>query len=79
MKTIGKYIRDLRKQSGLSQGDLAKQLGYSTAQFISNWERDVAPVPLMKIRELHKLIGGSVTDFKSILISSYKKKVDEEV
>ncbi|MBD5483428.1 MAG: helix-turn-helix transcriptional regulator [Lachnospiraceae bacterium] len=38
--TIGKQIRLLRKQSGMTQEDLAKELNV-TRQALSNWERDV--------------------------------------
>jgi transcriptional regulator with XRE-family HTH domain len=38
---IGTYLKDLRNQTGLSQGDVANKLGYHSNQFISNVERGV--------------------------------------
>ena len=38
---IGTYLKNLRNQAGLSQGDVATKLGYNSNQFISNIERGV--------------------------------------
>lgn len=38
---IGHYLKELRGQKGLSQGDVANKLGYHSNQFISNIERGV--------------------------------------
>lgn len=55
---LAKFLKEKRIASGLSQGDVADKLGYSTAQFISNWERGVAAPPvniLKKLAELYKV------------------------
>lgn len=42
----GQYIRQCREASGITQGDLGKQLKLSSAQSVSNWERGIAkPTP----------------------------------
>lgn len=46
---LGKYIRTKRTEKGLSQGDLAKLLGYSSPQYISDWERGASGVPMKKL------------------------------
>lgn len=38
---VGSYLKVLRNQAGLSQGDVANELGYNSNQFISNVERGV--------------------------------------
>jgi len=45
-RIIGTYLRASREQAGLTQAELAKVLGYSTAQFVSNWERGISLPPL---------------------------------
>jgi len=48
--SLSDYIKEMRLQAGLSQGALAEKLGYSTAQFISNWERHVANPPIAALK-----------------------------
>ncbi|KYG63703.1 transcriptional regulator [Bdellovibrio bacteriovorus] len=48
---LGNFLKEKRSAAGLSQADVAKKLGYSTSQFISNWERGLStpPVSVLKI------------------------------
>ncbi|RYZ67224.1 MAG: XRE family transcriptional regulator [Proteobacteria bacterium] len=46
------YLRELRNAAGLSQGDVAKIMGYSSAQFISNWERGLSLPPVTALRQI---------------------------
>lgn len=38
-KELGKFLKLARKASGITQRDVAKKMGYSSPQFISNCER----------------------------------------
>ena len=40
-KTLGTRIAELRKEKGLTQEELAKQLGISS-QAVSKWEKDIS-------------------------------------
>lgn len=50
MTNLGKLIYDLRIKNNLSQGQLAKLLGYKTGQYISNIERGTCGLPPHKIK-----------------------------
>jgi len=52
MKDFSDYLRSERIKAGLSQAAVAKKLGYSTSQFISNWERGLVRPPLKAIKKL---------------------------
>ena len=54
-KTVGKFLRERRVKAGLTQWDVAHHLQYSTAQFISNWERGVSLPPLDSLPRLATL------------------------
>lgn len=41
-KVLGQWLADSRRASGLSQGDIAKHLGHTTNQYISDIERGKA-------------------------------------
>lgn len=76
---IGNYIRKCREKSGLSQGDVADALGYSTAQFISNWERGLASPPLTTLPRLQKLIGIKVNTFINLYVAETRRMIRQEM
>lgn len=62
-QVLGDYLQDKRTKANLSQGDVASKLGYSSPQFISNFERGLCAPPLSKLKQLvqlYKLNGEEV-------------------
>lgn len=55
VKDLGVVLKKNREESGLSQADVAKKFGYTTAQFVSNWERGLVVPPLSTLKKLCKL------------------------
>lgn len=64
MNSLNDFLREKRINSGLSQLDVARALGYSSPQFVSNWERGLVSPPLETI---------------SVLIDLYKIPTNEVV
>lgn len=56
---MGNFLKKLREKSGLTQADVAKALRYQTAQFVSNWERNLSYPPIKAIKKLSKLYRTS--------------------
>ncbi len=54
--TTGAYIKNKREKLKMSQGDLAKALGYKTSQFISNLERGLSLPPKENIDKLCEVL-----------------------
>jgi transcriptional regulator with XRE-family HTH domain len=52
---LADFLRDKRIESGLSQMDVARKLGYTSAQFVSNWERGLSSPPIHTLRKLSEL------------------------
>lgn len=46
------YLRKKRELAGLSQKQVAESLGYTTPQFISNWERGLSTPPIKALKKL---------------------------
>lgn len=49
---LADYLKQSRIKSGKSQAEVATFLGYSTPQFISNWERGISHPPMDAIESL---------------------------
>lgn len=82
------FLKDARKRAGLSQGELAKILGYTTPQFVSNWERGKCSVPPKKIKafiratklrsdQVEALAHWTVQNFKNDLLKHFPKVRDK--
>ncbi len=52
---FAEYLRNKRIRANLTQGEVAKKLKLNNAQFISNIERGLAPVPFSTLKVLMKL------------------------
>jgi transcriptional regulator with XRE-family HTH domain len=66
MRTLSGYLKEKRTERGLSQLDVAKVLGYSSPQFVSNWERGLVSPPLETIAiliELYKVPPSEVIEY----------------
>jgi transcriptional regulator with XRE-family HTH domain len=55
-KFLGKFIKTIRQDAGVSQAELAKAMGLKTAQSVSNIERGISPLPPRKIKVLAKTV-----------------------
>ena len=55
-ETMGKRIADLRKQKGMTQEQLAQQLGV-TAQAVSKWENDLSCPDISILPQLAEVLG----------------------
>lgn len=65
---LGNYLKDKRVDAGLNQNEVAKSLGYKTAQFVSNWERGLCSPPTDKFYEIIKLYKIDKNEFVSFLL-----------
>jgi transcriptional regulator with XRE-family HTH domain len=75
---IGNAVKQRRELANLTQWDLAKGLGYTSPQIISNIERGVALPPLSRAKKMCRLLGLSKrqTIFMQMLFTDcYKEKV----
>lgn len=53
--TLGQFLKKARENAGLTQKQVADKLGYSSAQFISNFENDRASLPLGVAKKFCKI------------------------
>ncbi len=61
-KQLAELLKQKRIKAGLSQRDVSNALGYSTPQFISNWERGVSTPPMDAMPKLAELYHADMDD-----------------
>lgn len=76
-KNIGKYLKSQREKAGFSQREVAEKLGYTTAQFVSNWERGLINPPVKTMATLINLYKIPKKEFTDILVNEYKNTLQD--
>lgn len=78
---LGKNLKDCRNKAGLTQKNVADRLGYSSAQFISNFERGIAAPPVKRIRVLAKIYYPHL-DKKTVVemyVAGIRKRIESVI
>jgi transcriptional regulator with XRE-family HTH domain len=67
--SLSGFLREKRIAAGLSQLEVAQKLGYSSPQFVSNWERGLVSPPLETLATLIRLYKLNSHDLIRRLLS----------
>lgn len=74
-----KFLKEARAMAGLSQRDVADHLGYSTPQFISNWERGVSIPPVNALKKIAVLYHVSAEEVFNVLLEHTLQEVANDL
>lgn len=78
----GIKLKEYRKNAGLSQKEVSDEMGYKTAQFISNWERGLSFPPIVELKKLAQIYKCDTKKFansiKEEMLDSYKKSLEDK-
>ena len=66
---LAEVLKEKRKAAGLSQGDVAKALGYRSPQFVSNWERSMSVPPVYALKKIAKIYKLNIDEIKALYFS----------
>lgn len=73
------YLKRARSKAGLSQREVSNALGYSTAQFISNWERGVSTPPVSGLYRIARVYGIPAEELFDQLIAQVLEDVRSQM
>lgn len=76
---LAKFLKEKRLAAGLSQRDVAIHLGYSTPQFISNWERGVSNPPISTLKTLGVLYRVAPEDLFNVALTDIIAEATREL
>lgn len=74
---LGESLMQARVRNGLTQREVSQELGYSSAQFISNFERGISAPPLKKIQILARRYKLPIGQVARLLMAGLEKKILE--
>jgi len=75
VKQLGQAIKAAREGRGVTQRSLADALGLTSAQFVSNIERGIAPLPAHYIPILCRLLGMSEKMLIDLATEAYRRRM----
>lgn len=75
---FSQYLKQSRIAAGLSQRDVSEKLGYTTSQFISNWERGLSTPPIKVAKKLATLYKLSLDEFSELLLQDTLQQVTQD-
>ncbi|MCB0378100.1 MAG: helix-turn-helix transcriptional regulator [Bdellovibrionales bacterium] len=75
---FNEFLREQREAAGLSQKEVATKLGYSSAQFISNWERGISAPPVKILRKLAKLYNVKDATLLDTYLTFVVQSIEDE-
>ena len=70
---LGEYLQEMRIKSDLTQREVSLELGYSSAQFISNFERGISSPPLKKLKELIRMYKMPVEKVMGLVLEGERE------
>ncbi len=73
--TLGNHLKKKRLESGISQMEVARKLGYTSPQFVSNVERGLCSFPLNKLKILVDLYQLDREQLTQIILTEHEKEV----
>jgi transcriptional regulator with XRE-family HTH domain len=76
---LGTFLKTKRKKAGLTQKQVADELGYSTAQFVSAWERGEREPPVNAIWRLASLYQISAEKLFNVMLEYRQKMLEQEL
>lgn len=75
--TVSELLKQARIDAGISQGELAKHLGYTSSQFVSNWERGFCEPPINRLCEIADFLSVEKALIKKTLMAEYEERIDK--
>lgn len=76
---FAEFLKQKRLNAGLSQGAVAKKLGYTSPQFVSNWERGLSEPPIATLQVLASIYDIPVDEMFDIVLKTTIQNVTEEL
>lgn len=73
---LGTLLKEKRIEKGITQMSLARDLGYSSPQFVSNWERGMCSPAFDTLPTVCKILGIPKKEIIEIIIDETRSELE---
>lgn len=73
---LGSLLKDKRVEKGITQMALARELGYSSPQFVSNWERGMCSPAFDTLPVICKMLGIPKKEIIEIILDETRNELE---
>lgn len=77
-RTVGNFLRKARVKANLTQWDVAQFCGWTTAQYVSNFERGLSLPPIKKLPIIAKIYHLSQREIAQIYKAFRQREIEME-
>jgi transcriptional regulator with XRE-family HTH domain len=77
LRNMGSFLKEIRQKRNITQAELAKKLGYTTSQFVSNWERGLCSPPLDSIVEIANFLAIPKSTIMNLILEQTKVELEK--
>lgn len=74
---LGNYLKKKRIEADFTQAQVAKKLGYSSPQFVSNFERNLCSPPLKQMKKIVAMYGIEPSELIGIMMEERLKLLEK--
>jgi transcriptional regulator with XRE-family HTH domain len=78
-RSLSNFLKEKRVGKGLTQADLAKALGYTTPQFVSNWENERSSPPLDAVAKLVDILDIQKDEIITIMLDETRQTLESHL
>ena len=77
---LGEFLRKARKAKGLSQTELAREIGFRSGQNISDWERCHGPrIPTPMLKKIIEVLNLNMLEVYELYLTDEKKRIENKI
>lgn len=76
---LGSYLKAKRLEAGVTQAQISDELGYSSSQFISNFECGISTPPAKKLGVIVRLIKADKMKAIRLMFQGEEKRMLEQM
>lgn len=73
------FLKNARIKAGLTQNEVSKALGYSSAQFVSNWERGLSQPPYDCLYDLVTILKCDAKELMVALLDEQERLISDHL
>lgn len=77
--SLSDYLKDKRVKAGFTQMDVANHLGYTSAQFISNWERGISAPPVETLKKISSFYGLKLEEVYTVVLETSIRDIKKDL